>query len=434
MKLVHVLLLCLACSGCQCGPENSTPVTLRVRNTSKAPLFVDASDFSQGLRVQRKVDGAWVPFVDEPSCECVRCDSICDACACEPRSGLKQVLAVPAGAAHERVWKGEVLRDDTRECGGLLKSANTSCLQSEVPSLDERFRAELCYAPSVPGVSPGDGGVPTPGELPAASTVCVQREFAVGDGVVELEPLPSAPCTTEADCGSGLLCFDGACTASCPPHAYPPVGGTWQVRVLEPEEQGVPGFFTVAREGGRVTSTGAGTLTSVRYGFGTVTLQLARAAAPSGELKAALTLSLPSEATVPLRVGESLAVRVVDASTRTNPDNRAITLRDEQGGLLLVADPAQLGAVLGATETSPLTVASLPGTVGCEDTPCGRRLFARTEFRAGAEVLPLEPGETGTLASGGVAWRAVNVSNGAYASTSCTLRELRPYAVVRLRD
>jgi hypothetical protein len=212
------------------------------------------------------------------------------------------------------------------------------------------------------------------------------------------------------------------------------VGGTWQVRVLAPEEQGVPGFFaTSTGTGNRRISTGTGTLTSVRYSNGTMTLQLSRVAAPAGEYKATLSVAVPAEASVALRVGEQLAVRVVDASTSFVPENRALTLRDGAGGLLLAADPGLLGAILGSEDTQPFTVTSLPGTVGCEDTSCDKRSFLRTEFRAGNAVLALEPGDAKEVVAASATWSVINLSNSAYRSTSCSLKSLMPYVLVNRR-
>jgi hypothetical protein len=212
------------------------------------------------------------------------------------------------------------------------------------------------------------------------------------------------------------------------------VGGAWQVRVLAPEEQGVPGFFASSTgAGNRRILTGNGTLTSVRYSNGTMTLQLSRPAATAGEYKAVLSVAVPAEASVALRVGEQLAVRVVDASTTSIPEHRALTLRDAAGNLLLAADPGLSGAVLGSEDTKPFTVAALPSTVGCEDTSCGKRSFLRTEFRAGTALLALKPGESKEVVASSATWYVINLSNSAYRSTSCSLKSLMPYVLVNRR-
>lgn len=435
MRPVHAFLLCLAVAGCQCGPdEPPTPVTLRIRNDTAQSVFVDATDSTLGLRVQRRVDDTWFSFVEAPPCPCLACDSVCDGCNCENAEPIRKVQRVAAGTTLERTWSGFVQVDQTASCrdpSGELQG----CLAQEVPPLDETFRLQFCYAASVPGIGPNEGATPVPGSLPDDGTSCVLQAFTVSDGVVEVSPLPPPGCTSDAECTTpGTVCLQSVCTNLCPAHDFPAVGGSWQVRVLEPEEQGVSGFFTNSSgAGGRRISTGTGTLTSVRYSNGTMTLQLARAAAPAGEHKASLAIALPPQASVPLQVGEQLAVRVVDASTSSNPENRALTLRDSAGTLLLAADPGLLGAVLSAEDTQPFTVASLPRTVGCEDTQCGKRSFLRTEFKAGPAVLALEPGESQELVAASATWSVINLTNSGYRSSSCPLKSLMPYVVLNQR-
>jgi hypothetical protein len=303
-----------------------------------------------------------------------------------------------------------------------------------VPTLDERFRARLCYAHSAPGVGPTDGSVPVPGVLSESATVCTEQEFTVTDGTVELGPLAARSCTLDAECQGGAVCLQGVCTHTCPAHDYPAVGGTWQVYVAEPEELGVPGFFTVTYADARRIHEGTGILASVRYANGSVTLQLSRPAQPSGDYKASVTATLPPESAVPLAVGERLTVRVVDASNSSNPTNRALVVRDAEGSLLLAADPAQAVAVLGASDTQPLTVAALPPTEGCEDTPCGKRVYFRTEFRAGSTAAALPPGEHADLVAGGASWRVLNVSNAEQRGASCPVGRRMPYVLTNRRE
>jgi hypothetical protein len=436
MKPIHVLLLCLALSGCQCGTDVPTPVTLRLRNDTSQAIFVDASAGRQGLTVQRQDKGAWVAFPEELGCECQSCDLRCDSdCTCPavaPQAPL--VLKVPPGATVERVWKGFAHTQRTASACGLFEEVGT-CFEQEVPPLDEAFRVELCYALAVPGLGPTDGSAPVPGIFPVESQICVPQEFLIADGQAEVRPMPPPPCTQDSQCPTQALCLEGVCSTTCPAHTFPAVGGAWQVRVLDPEEQGVPGFFSRSTgAGGRRILAGSGRLTSVRYSNGTMTLQLARPADPSGEYKAILSLSVPPEGAVALNVGETLAVRVVDASTSSIPENRALTLRDASGALLLAADPAQLGAVLATEDTSPFTVVSLPGAVGCEDTTCGKRAFQRTEFRAGSLAVALKPGESKEMVAASATWWVLNLSNSAYRSTSCQLKSQLPYVVLNRRS
>jgi hypothetical protein len=437
MRPVHFLLLCLAVTGCQCGSEAvPNPVTLRIRNDTSQAIFVDASGGRQGLTVQRRQEQAWSTFVEEAGCECQTCERHCDSdCFCPaeaPRAPL--VLKIPPGATVERVWSGFVHTIEEVSACGVSPGQSDTCLEEDVPPLDETLRVQLCYALSVPGLGPTDGSAPVPGIFPAESQVCVHQEFITADGEVEIRPPPPPTCANDTECTEPALCLDRVCSTTCPAHEFRPVGGAWQVRVLEPEEQGVPGFFSRGTgPGGRQVLIGTGTLTSVRYSNGTMTLQLARAAAPSGEYKATLALAIPPEAAVALQVGEALAVRVVDASTSSIRDNRALTLRDAAGALLLAADPGQLGAVLASEETSPFTVVPLPGAVGCEDTTCGKRAFLRTEFRGGTTAVALEPGESQEVVVASATWNVINLSNSAYRSTSCPLKSQMPYVLLNRR-
>jgi hypothetical protein len=433
MRSVHaLLLLCLAVTGCQCGSDMATPVTLRIRNDTSQAVFVDASHGTLGLRIQREVSGQWFSFVEKPFCPCLTCENVCDGCNCEPEP-TPTVQKIPAGVTLEREWSGVVQVDKTASCRSASGEVQ-GCLDEDIPPLDETFRLEFCYAAAVPGLGPTDGGTPVPGSIPVDTRTCLNQEFTAGDGLVEVRPLPPPPCERDSECIAPALCLEGICNTTCTAHGFPAVGGSWQVRVLEPEEQGVPGFFSrSAGGGGRQVFTGSGTLTSVRYSNGTMTLQLARAAAPSGEYKASIVLALPPEAAAPLQVGEQLTVRVVDASTSSIRDNRALTLRGAGGVLLLAADPGLLGAVLPAEDTAPFTVVSLPRAVGCEDTACGKRAFQRTEFRAGTLAVALDPGEGEQVVAASNTWYVLNVSNSAYRSTSCSLKSLMPYALVNRR-
>jgi hypothetical protein len=434
MKPLPLLLVCLVASGCQCGPDVPVPVTLRIRNETSQAIFVDATGDTLGLRVQRRVRGQWYSFVEVPPCECLACDSICGGCSCSGSTRPPRVWKLLPGASLERSWEGIVQVDETASCrdsAGQLQG----CLKPEVPSVDETFRLELCYAVSVPSVGPTDGSAPVPGSLPVDAQRCVRQEFTPADGVVEVRPLPPPPCTEGTGCADpGTLCLEGVCTATCPAHAFPALGGAWQVQVLEPEEQGVPGFFSLRTgPGGRRAFTGSGTVTSVRYAQGTLTLQLARPAVPSGEHKASVSFALPLEAALPLRAGEGVTVHVADASTDERPGNRALTLRDTAGDLLLAADPGQLGAVLAPDETSPFAVATVPEAVGCEDTPCGRRVFHATGFRLGTSVTVLRPGEGGELSNPKATWKALNLANSESLSGACPLKSVMPYVLVQQR-
>src|SRR5207248_1181868 len=157
-----------------------------------------------------------------------------------------RVQRVSANDNLERTWSGVVQVDGQASCGALVGAV--PCLNSENPAVNETFRAQLCYSPQAPGVTPPpDGGQdPVPGTLPDKSILCVTREFKPIDGVVELSPERGADCATHSDCKANELCFSGACTSSCPANDFPELGGSWQLRVLEPDDQG---FFTTGNDG-----------------------------------------------------------------------------------------------------------------------------------------------------------------------------------------
>lgn len=424
-----LVLLCCALTGCRCGPEAPTPVTFRFKNTSRGPVFVDDSDGRMGMVVQRNVDGQWLSFVEAPRCACLACDQVCGGCNCDLSAPAPRVRRIEPGTTLERRWTGVVQVNGTAGCAGSLVSGS-SCLYPENPPLEETFRIHACYSPSAPGVEPTDGG-PVPGTLPSDSILCVDREFRPIDGVVEVSPLRGADCTDHAQCrGKDELCFAGACTAACPAHEFPALGASWQVRILEPDDQG---FFTVS-QGPPKRWSGAGTVSSVLYQNGTLTLRLTRTGSSGEVLSGALFITLPEGVAVPLTPGTPLSATVIDGSSEENPENRAVVLRDGDGRLVLAAETGQQGRILTNDELSPFSVQVGSAIVGCSHDECGKRLFGLTSFEVAGERAELSPGEEGVLVSEGASYRAVNVSNAWYGSTHCELKAVAPYVLLRERE
>ena len=421
MRTAILSLLLLGLTACRCGPDTPLPVTLRLKNTGADALYVDDSTQTLGMSVQRKVANSWLSFVEAPGCACQACDQVCKA-PCPCAEAAPKVLKVAAGETLERSWSGVVQVSGTGACSGLL--AGPACLKAENAPIEETFRLHLCYAPSVPGVVDSDGGS-VPGSLSAEGTVCVDREFKPVDGVVEISPKRGAPCATSSDCtGENELCFGAACTTSCPANAYPPIGGTWQVRIQEPDDQG---FFARATEGGQAIYTGTGTIGAVLYQNGTMALHLTRAGPMGGVLTAVVYLTLPQGYSVPLAPGPaSIEVKVIDALAA---DNRALTVRTAAGVLLLAADSAQGAPLLAAGDLLPFAVASAEELVGCDFDSCGKKLFHATTFSAGAHSVELAPGKSATQTLAAGTYRFLAAGNYGYSTTSCAISTLRPYAI-----
>ncbi len=420
------LLLCLA--ACQCGiPGAPTPVTVRVKNGLGSPIFVDATAGELGVRIQRKVGGQWSSFVEAPPCECLACDRICGGvCSCPTDESPRKVVMIPEGKTQERQWSGVVQLSGRGSC-----FRSPDCLAPQNPPVNETFRAQLCYALSVPGVKGVDAGTPVPGALPEEGTICTATEFQVQDQEVEVAPTEGRSCTGHVQCIlPGEYCFGGACTAACPSNDFPTVGPGWQIRIPEPDNSG---FFAVAQSGGRTVYTGKGTASSVSYQNGTMILRLSRPAPGGGNLVGTLYVTLPPGVAVPLTQGETLDVKVVDGSATMNPDNRAALIRSADGALLLAADSAQNGFLLSSADTAPFTVSSVENFVGCEQTECGKRLFKPTLFVSSLGDLELRPGRAAQQVVANATFNLLNVGNGSYASTRCSLTSLAPYAIANAR-
>jgi len=424
--LLLLLLLGLTVGGCHCGADQATPVTLRIKNTTPAPIYVNATSGVMGMTVQRKSLNDWNGFVEEPPCACLSCDTVC-SCQCNAPTPPAQVQQIPGGTNLERTWNGVVQVSGLASCGGAI-IGGTNCLRKDIPAVDETFRVHFCYAPSAPGLPASDGGTPVLGTLREDSLLCVNREFRVEDGVVEVSPAQGSDCTTNEECqgdGGTAFCVNGSCTSACPPNDFPS-GTTWQVSVPEPDDMG---FFSFTTEGANKVYSGTGTVGSVRYDNNTTTLRLQRPAQPSGFYGGAAYVTLPAGYAVPFNVGETVSVRIVDASS-VSYGNRGIVIRDGQGKLLLAADTALISKALSATDTAPFTVSALSKVVGCEFNDCGKRLFTATRFVGGATPADLNPGKSATAVAGGLTYKVLNVTDASYLTTSCKVPRALPYVIL----
>lgn len=425
--LLTFFVTAVLCGACRCGPDVATPVTIRVKNTSRSPLWVDATDDRLGVQVQRNFGGEWLSFVEKPICECQRCDVVCGGCLCEPQAS--RIVKINAGQAVERTWEGFVQVESNGACG---ITGGAPCVQQEIPAIDEIFRARLCYALSVPITIQADAGVPVAGKLADANSTCVTKEFAVRDGLVEISPERGANCTVHADCkGKEELCLDAQCTTACPSNGFPQLGSGWQFAIEEPDDQG---FFSLAQNGTVKTYTGTGTVASVRYDNSVMTLRLSRPFGATGTVLGTVYVQLPGTNAVAFNVNESVSVTLTDKSTNQNFGQRAIVIRDAAGVLLLAADTAQTERVLDDGAISPFTVNVGGEVAGCAPTDCGKQLQSKTVFGYGAGSAEVSPGDAPRVVVKGAAFRLLNVSNSRYQSTVCSLEKFTPYAILNTRE
>lgn len=428
MRTLFATLLLLALAGCHCSPATPSAVTLRVKNGTREAIFVDDTVGTLGLEVQRSVNGQWFAF-DESPCACLTCASACElTCSC-PDAGVQgMVRRIGPGEAVERSWSGVVQVSDAISCGGL--AGIRSCLSGENAPLDETFNLRLCFASRVPGFLAPDGGR-GPGEFPAVGATCVEKQFRPSDHVVETGPLRGAECATTADCkGKDELCLGGSCTSGCPGNDYPQLGSNWSLLVASPDDRG---FFTATPRGAQTQLTGTGVLTAFLFQGSTMVLQLKRLGVANEPLTGAVSVGLPPGVGAPLAEGMKVSVLVVDGSASDNPSNRAVVVRDADGGaVLFAADMAQEGALLGAADLSPFAVASGGVPVGCTVEQCGRLLFYSTRFTSPSGGVELEPGSSASASSPLGTYHFLSVSNGRYAdSAHCALQDVRPWAFWR---
>lgn len=263
-----LLMLLGVVSGCRCVPANPQPVTLRVINTTRSPIYVNGTGGKLGLSIKRDVGGSLYGF-DDLACECRSCSNACNfGCSC-PDAGVPSIRRIEPGSTAERTWDGVV------QLSGLSNCSSEACLDQQNAPLNEPFTVELCFNVKKPtGVAFSDAGVGNGTFLDQTAT-CTTRQFAPQDLVVEIGPAVGSACTTTADCkGAGELCFDNACTTGCPANDFPTTGAEWVLTVANPDNMG---FFEQGARGTRAkTFTGTGTLVSAVYQSNTLLMSFSR--------------------------------------------------------------------------------------------------------------------------------------------------------------
>lgn len=407
-------------TGCRCSPATPQPVTLRVINSTRAPIYVDGTAGKLGLTIKRDVGGTLFGF-DDLACECRFCSNACNtACSC-PDAGLGTVLRIDPGAKAERGWDGVVQVAGFNNCGV------DGCLDQQNAPVNEAFTLELCFAAQKPtGVTFNDAGVGS-GQLPRVSTTCNTRTFAPQDLEVEIGPARGSSCTTTADCKAmGELCFDGACTTGCPANPFPQVGADWILNVASADNMG---FFEMSARGTKGNQfSGTGTLTSVVYQSSSLLLSFSRPGTVPGELLTGrVQIKLPVGVGAPLTSGRQVSAVLVDDGA--SAPARAFVMRDVlTNDVLFAADTAQGKRLLTDADIAPFKVSDGPAPVGCVQDACGRLLYFPLKFSTPTSSIDLLPGAQDQLSIGSARWNFLNVSSGAYATTTCDVPDLRPYA------
>lgn len=419
MRTPLLLALILAAAGCRCSPATPQPVTLRIVNGTADAIYVDATDGRLGLGVQREVAGALYGF-DDLACECRFCSNACNlGCTC-PDAGPSRTLRIPPGGQAERGWDGVV------QVSGASPCADT-CLSQENAPLNEAFAVELCFSTQAPtGARFDDAGI-APVPLPLVTRSCTTRRFAPQDLVVEVGPARGGACVTTADCaGVGEACFDGACTTGCPANTFPSPDAISAVEVAFTDM----GFFLATPRGAATVYSGEGTLRGAVYSGSKLELSLVRTGAQGEALTAQLQLTLPPGSQATLAPNTPVAVLLVDDGSKLR--NRAVVVRDGRDDeVLLAADEALGGRILGPAELAPFTVDDSGPPLGCQLGACGRFLYVAQRLARGAAGVEVRPGATADLTVGAQRWQFTNVQSGSVESDTCPVTVQKPWVLWR---
>ncbi len=397
---------------------------MRVVNTTRLPIYVDGTQGRLGLGLKREVNGMQFAF-DDLACECRYCSNACNSsCTCAD-AGPDQVVRIEAGGTAERTWDGVV------QLSGFSNCSSEGCLDQQNAPVNEPFTLELCFSPQRPtGVNFNDAGVGQ-GSLPKVTTTCTTRTFAPQDLEVEIGPPRGNACSMQSECkGENELCLDGACTTGCPANEFPIVGAEWILTVATPDNMG---FFEMSARAEGNQYAGTGTLTSAVYQASTLLLSFSRPGPMPNELLTGRgQIKLPTGTGAPLMPGRQVTAVLVDDGDTSAP-SRAFLMKDAAtGDILFAADMGQGGRLLLPTDLGPFSVSDGQDPIGCSQNSCGRLLYFTLKFASGTQSVELQPGGTGELTIGSSKWKFLNVSSGAYGSTGCPVKDLRPWAFWKL--
>ncbi len=420
LSLFLLLLLGVAVSGCHCSPPSPQPVTLRVTNGTRSPIYVDSASGKLGLTVKRDVGGTLFGF-DDLACECRFCTNICStSCSC-PDAGVDTIRRVDPGGKVERTWDGVVQVAGFNNCGA------EGCLDQQNAPLDEPFTLELCFNVKQPAGVPFDDAGVGRGPFPSQFSTCTTRQFSPQDLEVEIGPAIGSSCASTAECkGAGELCFDGACTTGCPANSFPTTGAEWVLTVANPDNMG---FFELGARGSKGSQfTGTGTLISAVYQSNSLILAFSRPGPAVGELLTGrVQIKMPVGTGAPLVSGAQVKVLLVDDG-EDNP-SRAFVMRDAlTGDVLFAADMAQNQRTLEPADVAPFVVSDGTTAVGCTQDVCGRLLYYPLIFTSGTRSVEVLPGAQQDLTLGSQSFHFLNVSSGTWGTTRCPVSDLRPYA------
>jgi hypothetical protein len=411
-----------SCSSCVDQP--ASPVTFRVTNQLPWPIFVRDDAAQLGLTVQKDSDGAWVDLAEFAECSCLECDSVCSLdCQCAPTAVWVRKIA--AGATAERQWNGEYRSDDHATC--LL--GRKDCLGDRVAAQPGSHRVKLCWASSLSGTL-SDSGDRFKATLPEDLS-CATTDFELpAEGVVEVVTSAPPGCRVASECAFGQLCLSGHCSSTCLPNDVPVLGGEWTLEIGDPDNAG---FFEVSEEAdGAKVYRGSGTVSTVRYSSGTTNLTVLRTVGGI-EYTASFYYTLPGKRVLPLAVGESIDVVLVDRSSGSRRLARALAIR-QQGKLLLAADTGRQGRVLDALQREPFDVETDGEPFACNPSDCGRRLHRRVTFVAPEQSIPTEPGKAAVVKVGDDTYEAVSVANYSDEVEGCGASPMVPYLILLQRE
>lgn len=423
------LLLAAMGSACQCGgASTATKLTFRFKNTSKDALYLSDQGSNLGFQLQNKVSGVYSLADEDVPPSCQSCADVCSGTCVSGSEPAPRVVRVDPGTQLERVWSGVFQQTIAASCGALVTGGKT-CERTQNATPTETFNLHLCYATTFTGDAPADGGTTFEGDIPAAGQECLNREFEVKDGTVELTPLPGATCTTSAQCkaANDELCFDGSCTRSCPLNAFPRLGQNWQLSIPLQDDN----YFTTTTVANQTRWTGTGVVGNVFYSGETMKLDLHT---PDNLGTATVYATIPKFG-VPFELNETVSVTLVGASDDPNHINLALVIRDAGGVLLLAADTAHNGYQLSASDTAPFTLSSAGKTVGCDFTPgCGKVLYDATDFAGGVPKAELNPGDSTVVTTTDATFTLLNIGNSTSTATQgCNVKHPTPYAILNQR-